>query len=86
MKHVVSELDVNTDIEVVEVKTDSDAKRLRFLGSPTVQVDGEDVEPAAHARTDYGMSCRIYGESGTPPRELIEAALSKGAKEREVSK
>jgi hypothetical protein len=51
------------------------AIRLEFLGSPTVRINGHDVDPAAHDRTDYSFSCRLYGDSGVPPRALIEQAL-----------
>lgn len=36
------------------------AVRERFLGSPTVRVDGHDVEPGASERRDFGMKCRLY--------------------------
>ena len=49
-KSVVAELGVGALVEQVEVKTEADAKRLRFFGSPTVQVDGVDIEPGARAR------------------------------------
>lgn len=53
-----------------------------FLGSPTVRVDGRDVEPGAVERTDFGMSCRIYltpgGSRGTPPDEWVWRALGEG--------
>jgi len=62
-------------IQEVEVRNNEDAARLRFLGSPTIHVDGVDIEPEARSSTDYAMSCRVYGGSGLPPREMIEAAL-----------
>jgi len=56
-----------------------DAQRERFLGSPTVRVDGEDVEPAATGRSDYGFKCRLYptpdGLVGAPPDAWVIAAL-----------
>jgi hypothetical protein len=66
---------IEAEIELVEVLTADQAKELRFLGSPTVQIDGKDIEPEAETRSDYGISCRIYGPSGVPPLELIEAAI-----------
>ena len=62
------------------VETPEQAERERFLGSPTVRVDGRDVEPGASARTDYGLKCRIYrseelGHSPLPPEQWIRAAL-----------
>jgi hypothetical protein len=52
----------------------------RFFGSPTVQVNGEDVDPKAKMVTKYGMSsCRPYFWNGKsydyPPKEMIMEAL-----------
>lgn len=63
-------------VEEVELTDPADAESLRFLGSPTVQVDGVDIEPAARVRTDYAMSCRIYQtQSGAPTRAMLLDAL-----------
>ncbi|RMF77913.1 MAG: hypothetical protein D6744_10750, partial [Planctomycetota bacterium] len=63
-------------VEEVEIATPDDVQRLRFLGSPTVQVDGVDIEPAARSRTDYVMSCRLYDTpDGLPSRAVLLAAL-----------
>jgi catechol 2,3-dioxygenase-like lactoylglutathione lyase family enzyme len=50
------------------------AQTERFLGSPTVRVDGRDVEPDAETRTDHGIKCRIYRSSdlGQSPVPQIE--------------
>ena len=55
------------DDEVRPVKVDSQeaAERLRFLGSPTVRVNGVDVESGIPAE-GYGMECRIYWVDGKP--------------------
>jgi hypothetical protein len=45
----------NASVEQVEIKSTDDARRMRFLGSPTILVDGMDVEPSARTRTDYGF-------------------------------
>jgi hypothetical protein len=61
------------------VETHEHAEQARFLGSPSVQVEGRDIEPGAETRTDFGMKCRLYrseqGQSGVPPREWIGRAL-----------
>jgi hypothetical protein len=53
--------------------------RLRFLGSPTVRVDGRDVEPGADERDEFALACRVYrtqdGLRGQPDPEWITAAL-----------
>jgi hypothetical protein len=50
----MSELGVTADIEEVSVTTADVAARVRMLGSPTIQVDGVDVEPGAGERSDFG--------------------------------
>ena len=70
------------DAELVQrrVETAEEAVEARFLGSPSVRVDGRDIEPGAESRTDFGMRCRLYrspaGHSGLPPLEWIERALN----------
>ncbi len=66
-------------ITVTRIDSDQDAQRHRFLGSPTLRVNGRDVDPAAAGRTSYGLQCRLYvtpdGMAGTPPDEWILDAL-----------
>jgi hypothetical protein len=63
------------------IDTDEQAIALRFLGSPTIRVDGHDVEPGADARHGYGLQCRLYptqdGLRGTPPDTWILTALDR---------
>jgi hypothetical protein len=71
--------EVRTDIVMRHVDDADAAQRERFLGSPSVRVDGRDVEPGAHRREDYGMKCRLYatpaGLAGMPADEWLLAAL-----------
>lgn len=43
-------------LEQVLVDTPEQAQALAFLGSPTVQVDGRDIEPEARSRQDFGLT------------------------------
>ena len=54
-QEVLKALDLDTDIEEVHVRSAAAAKRLRFVGSPSVRVDGVDIAPSARSRTDYGL-------------------------------
>lgn len=62
------------------VETPEAAEESRFLGSPSVRVDGVDVDPGAAKRDDFGLKCRIYrcaeGRTPTPPEAWIRAALA----------
>ncbi|MEO6463824.1 MAG: hypothetical protein ABIP29_12195 [Candidatus Eisenbacteria bacterium] len=71
----VSALGRGDVVREIEVTNDEEAIRLRFLGSPSVRVDGVDVEPAARERTDFAMTCRLYGRDGVVPRDLVRDAL-----------
>jgi hypothetical protein len=70
---------VTGEMKLRQVESEEDARGSRFLGSPTVRVDGRDVEPDVDERTDYGLKCRLYrtpdGIVGVPPDTLIVAAL-----------
>lgn len=75
---IVGELESPATVVDTVVDPD-DVERLRFLGSPTVRVNGVDVEPAAGERSQFGYSCRTYetpsGVAGTPPETWIRAAI-----------
>ncbi len=66
VERIAAELRLQPAIEMVEVADPEAAARLRFLGSPSVRVDGRDVEPAAEQRDDFALACRVYrSERGT---------------------
>ena len=75
VQDVVAAAGLDADIVATEVTSPADAGRLRFLGSPSVRVDGVDVEPAARQRRDFGFSCRTYDGRGMPDREMLTQAL-----------
>ena len=60
VEQVAAELGLQPEIELVEVADPDTATRLRFLGSPSVRVDGRDIEPGADERSDFVLSCRVY--------------------------
>lgn len=80
---VIARLGATDRLQLRRVETIGDAERERFLGSPTVRVDGSDIEPGADERTDYGLKCRLYrtesGMQGEPPIDSVLAALGLAA-------
>ena len=86
VRAMLSRIGAEADVELRRVESPEDAERERFLGSPTLRVDGEDVDTAAAERTDYGVKCRLYttpaGLSGAPPDEWIFAALARAGHPR----
>jgi hypothetical protein len=80
LEEVLTRRGIDAPIHMREVRTDEEAQSLRFPGSPTIRVDGRDVDSAgANARP--ALNCRIYHlpdgrVSPVPTREQLEAAVS----------
>lgn len=79
LQRILAGRQISDEVSLVRIETAEDAVAERFLGSPTVRVQGIDVEPGAARRDDYGMKCRLYqtpaGLRGIPPDELVLRAL-----------
>ena len=79
VERVSAELGFHPDVRLVRVEKADDARRLRFLGSPTIRVNGYDVEPGAEERHDFARSCRLYrtrsGFKGQPDKSWLRDAL-----------
>jgi hypothetical protein len=73
---IVADTGLTVPVREVQITTPEEAEPWRFLGSPTVFVNGVDIDPNARQQASYGLSCRVYpGGSGLPPDEMIRAAL-----------
>ena len=79
LRAVFAQEDAEAVVELVVVNTDEEAQRLRFPGSPTIKVDGEDLFPVPE-RAGYALSCRMYatleGLRGSPTAEMVRASLA----------
>jgi hypothetical protein len=84
VERLATQLRIEPEIQLVEVADPDAAVELGFLGSPTVRVNGVDVEPGAQERRDFGLSCRIYhserGVAETPQASWVREALTEAAK------
>jgi hypothetical protein len=80
LEAVMTEKGISDPIELREVRTREEAVELAFPGSPTIRIDGVDVDPVG-AATPPSLSCRIYRlpdgrVSPVPSREQLEEALT----------
>ena len=79
LEEVLTQRGLEAEVEMREVQTQEEAETLAFPGSPTIRIDGHDVDPAG-SEGRPALNCRIYylpdgRVSPVPTREQLEAAL-----------
>ncbi len=49
---------VDAPIEIIRIDTQAQAEQHRFIGSPTIRIDGIEVDP--HPELPYRLTCRTF--------------------------
>ena len=79
LEEVLRARGVDEPVSSIHVVDADMAESMRFPGSPTIRIDGVDIEPGFDDPGDYALRCRVYltreGLSGVPERVWIESAL-----------
>jgi hypothetical protein len=79
LEEVIAEVAPGTSMHEVDATDPATAVRIRFPGSPTIRVDGRDIDPTFTDPGDYTPRCRLYrtsaGLRGLPERQWIIDAL-----------
>jgi hypothetical protein len=78
VKDVLAAEGVATEVHEVLVRDEEMASGLKFLGSPTIRVNGRDVAGETQKAQSFALSCRLYPGSkqvGLPPAEMIHRAV-----------
>jgi hypothetical protein len=74
-----AELGIDAELRPSLIVDQPAAEQARFAGSPTVRVDGRDVEPGSEPVTEYIVGCRLYRLehrfAGQPEERWIRQAL-----------
>jgi hypothetical protein len=82
VREVLSELGVQAELILVNVKDEDTAQEVEFPGSPTIRVNGVDVVPGTNGEP-FSMRCRVYptssGLDGAPDKNAIRAAIERSA-------
>ncbi len=81
VRRVVDDVGVVATVRRVDVPDPETATAQRFLGSPTIRVNGRDIEPdIAEERDEYALACRLYhtqgGIKGEPDECWLRDALA----------
>ena len=83
VRDVLNEVGVDAEIERIEVPDEAAGDLVQFPGSPTVRVEGVDVEPEWEPCEVCTPRCRIYATSDglgcLPKREWIVEAVQQAA-------
>lgn len=74
LRTILRQEGLRAEVAAIEVKDESAAKALKFFGSPTIRVNGLDIEADSRDVTETGFACRRYA-GGVPSEEMIRAAL-----------
>lgn len=68
---------LTAEIRLVKVESEEQATRLKFLGSPSFRLNGEELWP--EERQTYHLSCRVYrtaeGIKGAPSVAMLREKL-----------
>jgi hypothetical protein len=79
LRQLLGDVGIDEAVRTRLVTSDAQAHQARFLGSPTIRVNGRDVEPRADERQDFGLTCRLYdhpdGRRGSPPDDWVLSVL-----------
>ncbi len=79
VEKVVAETGVPADVVVIDMTSEAQARKRRFLGSPTVRVEGRDVDQRLNGQSEFTLGDRIYrtdrGLAGWPDAAWVREAL-----------
>ncbi len=79
LKEVLSETGLKEEIDIINIENPEDVTKHRFLGSPSIRINGKDLEVTEDESTEYSMRCRRYKNGdvmeGFPSKELISTNL-----------
>src|SRR5438093_8753473 len=76
LRSVLAEEGLPDRVELREVRDDAEAEAHAFPGSPTIRIDGRDVDPEGAEEAGIGLACRVYRTpegriTPLPPVELL---------------
>ena len=84
VERVRAELGIGTELRTSLIGDQAAAERARFRGSPTIRVDGRDVEPGGPSTGMASLACRLYrhehGLAGQPAEAWVRDALLAAAR------
>jgi hypothetical protein len=85
LQGILKEKSLRAQVARIEIKTEEDAKQWNFCGSPTIRINGEDIDMVGAQAQRIGLNCRIYHTpdgrvTPVPSEEMIRKAIDSALK------
>ena len=85
VRETLNSLGRKEEIHQVEIRTPAEAEEMGFVGSPSIRIDGADIEPWARTIKCLGLSCRTYlhgsQRGGVPSHGQLRRAIEESIRE-----
>ena len=81
LRNVLRQEGLSPDVTEIVVRDETVARALDFIGSPTIRINGRDVEVECREAKEAAFACRRY-QDGAPSEEMIRNALQEAQKGR----
>jgi hypothetical protein len=82
LKQVLLSEQISDAVILVKIENDERAQQEKFLGSPSIWIDGQDLW--TEERESYSLSCRVYatpnGVKGFPTFQMLRSKIQTMAK------
>ena len=79
LREALAEAGITANVNMIRIAGEDDAQRHRFVGSPTIRLDGAD--PFLHGEANYGIECRLFatpeGLKGWPTKTMLRDVLKR---------
>ena len=76
LREILSVESFQKQVSEILVRDAAMAQSLKFPGSPTIRINGQDVEPQSEKAVTFGLMCRLYSDgSGVPSQQKLRAAI-----------
>jgi hypothetical protein len=84
LREILARESVDAHLNEVMVSSAEMAHSMKFPGSPTIRINGRDIEPQERETASFGLMCRLYADGeGVPTHQKLREAIRR-ARELEI--
>jgi hypothetical protein len=78
LREILAGESLEAHLNEVLVSSTAMAQSLRFPGSPTIRINGRDIEPQEEETASFGLMCRLYADgNGAPSHQKLRDAIGR---------